>query len=100
MTYERGHSQRTDFHNVDRLNPPAPHASVSSAHGPGITRSRNTIFFGAFRSAVARDAGLRIHHFLLSPSLRNDYKPAASTSSRAGEHTSDHAPVSIQLDND
>ena len=57
-------------------------------------------FFGAFRNAVARDAGPRIHHFLLSPPLRNNYKPAASTSSRAGEHTSDHAPVSIELDND
>ena len=97
MTYERGDSQCRDFHNVNRLRPHSPHASVSAAQDSTFPAYD---FFGAFRNAVARDAGPRIHHFLLSPSLRNNYKPAASTSSRAGEHTSDHAPVSIELDND
>lgn len=57
-------------------------------------------FWDYFRNAYARDAGLRIDHFLLSPDV-------AARLSRAGvdkhvrgwEHTSDHAPVWIELSN-
>ncbi|WP_262519110.1 exodeoxyribonuclease III [Agrobacterium fabrum] len=55
-------------------------------------------FWDYFRNAYARDAGLRIDHFLLSP------EAAARLSNgevdrhvRGWEHTSDHAPVWIEL---
>jgi exodeoxyribonuclease III len=56
-------------------------------------------FWKYFRNSFARDAGLRIDHFLLSPSLRE--RPTASgvdKFARGWEHTSDHAPVWIELD--
>lgn len=55
-------------------------------------------FWKYFRNAFARDAGLRIDHFLLSPGLANGLKQAkVDKSVRGWDHTSDHAPVWIEL---
>lgn len=54
-----------------------------------------------FRNAFARDAGLRIDRFLLSPSLRERLQTCGVDKfARAWEHTSDHAPVGIELHDD
>lgn len=56
-------------------------------------------FWKYFRNAFARDAGLRIDHFLLSPSLRERLTACGvDTFARSWEHTSDHAPAWIELD--
>lgn len=56
-------------------------------------------FWKYFRNAFARDAGLRIDHFLLSPSLRERLLGCGVDKFVQGwEHTSDHAPVWIELD--
>jgi exodeoxyribonuclease-3 len=56
-------------------------------------------FWKYFRNAFARDAGLRIDHFLLSPSLRERLTASGVDKfARAWEHTSDHAPRWIELD--
>lgn len=58
-------------------------------------------FWKYFRNAFARDAGLRIDHFLLSPSLRERLQACGVDKFvRGWEHTSDHAPVWIELDDD
>lgn len=55
-------------------------------------------FWDYFRNAYARDAGLRIDHFLLSPHLdRKLSKAAVDRHVRGWEKTSDHAPVWIEL---
>lgn len=55
-------------------------------------------FWKYFRNAFARDAGLRIDHILLSPALAGDLKRAkVDKSVRGWDHTSDHAPVWIEL---
>lgn len=55
-------------------------------------------FWDYFRNAWARNAGLRIDHFLLSPSLTPRLKRAeVDREVRAWEKTSDHAPVWIDL---
>ena len=55
-------------------------------------------FWKYFRNAFARDAGLRIDHLLLSPSLAGRLAAAGvDRNVRAGEHSSDHAPVWIEL---
>lgn len=55
-------------------------------------------FWNYFRNAFARNAGLRIGHFLLSPSLSTRLLTAqVDTEVRGWEKTSDHAPVSIEL---
>jgi exodeoxyribonuclease III len=55
-------------------------------------------FWKYFRNAFARDAGLRIDHFLLSPELAGRLKRCGVDKfARAWEHTSDHAPVWIEL---
>ncbi len=55
-------------------------------------------FWKYFRNAFARDAGLRIDHFLLSPTVAKRLKAAGvDRDVRAWEHTSDHAPVWIEL---
>ena len=55
-------------------------------------------FFDYFRNAYARNAGLRIDHFLLSPKLNKRLKKAAVDHHvRGWEKTSDHAPVWIEL---
>ena len=55
-------------------------------------------FFDYFRNAYARNAGLRIDHFLLSPDLVPKLKKAeVDLYVRGWEKTSDHAPVWIEL---
>ena|SRR5437762_5633544 len=68
-------------------------------------------FWKYFRNAFARDAGLRIDHLLLSPSLAGRLVAAGVLTGRrlarsrvsrdrevrAREHPSDHAPVWIEL---
>lgn len=56
-------------------------------------------FWDYFRNAYARDAGLRIDHFLLSPSLEKRLLAAGvDREVRGWEKTSDHAPVWVKLD--
>lgn len=55
-------------------------------------------FWDYFRNAYARDAGLRIDHFLLSTHLARRLKKAGVDKHvRGWEKTSDHAPVWIEL---
>jgi exodeoxyribonuclease III len=55
-------------------------------------------FWDYFRNAYARNAGLRIDHFLLSPHLDKHLIAAGvDTEVRGREKTSDHAPVWIEL---
>lgn len=56
-------------------------------------------FWDYFRNAFARDAGLRIDHLLLSPSLSSRLRSAGvDRDVRSWEKTSDHAPVWIELE--
>jgi exodeoxyribonuclease-3 len=55
-------------------------------------------FWKYFRNAFARDAGLRIDHFLLSPDMAKLLKSAGvDKEPRSWKKTSDHAPVWIEL---
>ncbi len=55
-------------------------------------------FWKYFRNAFARDAGLRIDHFLLSPSLAKRLRDGGvDRDVRAQPKASDHAPVWIEL---
>ncbi len=55
-------------------------------------------FWDYFRNAYARDAGLRIDHFLLSPQLARRLRSGGvDRHVRGWEKTSDHAPVWIEL---
>lgn len=55
-------------------------------------------FWDYFRNAYQRDAGLRIDHFLLSPTVKDRLKNAGvDRHVRGWEKTSDHAPVWIEL---
>ena len=55
-------------------------------------------FWKYFRTAFARDAGLRIDHLLLSPPLAKRLTSAGvDREVRAREHASDHAPAWIEL---
>lgn len=56
-------------------------------------------FWRYFRDAFARDAGLRIDHFLLSPPLaRRLVAAGVDREVRGRDHASDHAPVWIELE--
>lgn len=56
-------------------------------------------FWDYFRNAYGRDAGLRIDHLLLSPSLAGSLKAAnVDRDVRGWEKPSDHAPTWIELD--
>jgi exodeoxyribonuclease III len=56
-------------------------------------------FWKYWRNSFERDAGLRIDHFLLSPVATPWLKSASvRRKPRSWEHTSDHAPVMIELD--
>lgn len=56
-------------------------------------------FWDYFRNAFARNAGLRIDHFLLSPAALPGLRAGGvDTWVRGREHASDHAPVWIELD--
>jgi exodeoxyribonuclease-3 len=55
-------------------------------------------FWDYFRHAYSRNAGLRIDHLLLSPSLAQGLVAAqVDAHVRGWEKTSDHAPVWIEL---
>jgi len=55
-------------------------------------------FWKYFRNAFARDAGLRIDHFLLSPQVAKRLKAAGvDRDVRGWDHASDHAPVWVEL---
>jgi exodeoxyribonuclease-3 len=55
-------------------------------------------FWDYFRNAWARDAGLRIDHLLLSPSLsKRLIRAGVDRAVRGWEKTSDHAPTWIEL---
>src|SRR5690606_30823465 len=55
-------------------------------------------FWDYFRNAYARNAGLRIDHFLLSPQLESQLLDAGvDRHVRGWEKTSDHAPAWIEL---
>ena len=55
-------------------------------------------FWDYFRNAYARDAGLRIDHFLLSPAVAKRLtKAQVDREVRGWAKTSDHAPVWIEL---
>lgn len=55
-------------------------------------------FWRYFRNAFARDAGLRIDHFLLSPVLSDRLVAGGvDRAARGAEHASDHAPAWIEL---
>ncbi len=55
-------------------------------------------FWDYFRNAFGRNAGLRIDHFLLSPEAACDLIAAdVDKHVRAWDHSSDHAPVWIEL---
>ena len=57
-------------------------------------------FWKYFRNALARDAGLRIDHLLLSPDLGTRLvATGVDRGFRAREKASDHAPVWIELAN-
>lgn len=61
-------------------------------------REKIYTFWDYFRNAYARDAGLRIDHFLLSSHLKKRLTAAGVDKHvRGWEKTSDHAPVWIQL---
>jgi endonuclease/exonuclease/phosphatase family metal-dependent hydrolase len=63
-----------------------------------ILASASTLFGKYFRNAFARDAGLRIDHLLLSPSLKNRLVAGGvAREVRSWEKTSDHAPAWIEL---
>lgn len=56
-------------------------------------------FWKYFRNAFARDAGLRIDHFLLSPPLaKRLVATGVDREVRGRDHASDHAPVWIELE--
>jgi exodeoxyribonuclease-3 len=58
-------------------------------------------FWDYFRNAYGRDAGLRIDHLLLSPSLAGTLKAAnVDREVRGREKPSDHAPTWVELDLD
>lgn len=62
-------------------------------------RERIYTFWDYFRNAWGRDAGLRIDHLLLSPSLARRLKRAGvDRDVRGRDRASDHAPVWIELD--
>ena len=55
-------------------------------------------FFDYFRNAYARNAGLRIDHFLLSPNIAKQLQSGGvDRDVRGWEKTSDHAPVWIEV---
>ncbi|MGO4407931.1 exodeoxyribonuclease III [Bosea sp. RAF48] len=61
-------------------------------------RERIYTFWKYWRNSFERDAGLRLDHFLLSPPLAARLKSAeVRRAPRGWEHTSDHAPVMIEL---
>jgi exodeoxyribonuclease-3 len=62
-------------------------------------KERTYTFWKYWRNSFARDAGLRIDHLLLTPDLAKKLKAAGVDKATRGQpHSSDHAPVWIELD--
>jgi exodeoxyribonuclease III len=90
----------------DALFAPEARAAYARLIGQGWTDALRTVhpgvriytFWDYFRNAFARDAGLRIDHFLLSPALAERLRDAqVDRHVRGWEKTSDHAPVWVEL---
>ena len=90
----------------DALFAPEVRAAFARLVAQGWTDALRTIhpdetiytFWDYFRNAYARDAGLRIDHLLLSPSLGPHLRDACvDRNVRGWEKSSDHAPVWIDL---
>jgi exodeoxyribonuclease-3 len=93
----------------DALFAPEVRALYARLIAQGWTDSLRTIhpdetiytFWDYFRNAYGRDAGLRIDHLLLSPSLADRLQDAqVDRGVRGWEKTSDHAPTWIRLEAD
>jgi exodeoxyribonuclease-3 len=91
----------------DALFRPEVRAAYQDLLAPGWTDSLRKLhpdepiytFWDYFRNAFARDAGLRIDHLLLSPSIAPHLAAAqVDRHVRGWEKASDHAPVWIELD--
>jgi exodeoxyribonuclease-3 len=68
--------------------------ALRQVHGDAVIYT----FWDYFRNAYARNAGLRIDHFLLSPKLAKRLADAqVDREVRGWDKTSDHAPVWIEL---
>lgn len=68
--------------------------AIRSQH-PG---ERIYTFWKYLRNAFARDAGLRIDHLLLSPTVASQLVAAGvARETRADEKPSDHAPVWVKI---
>ena len=90
----------------DALFRPEVREAYANLVGQGWTDALRTLyptkriytFWKYFRNAFARNAGLRIDHFLLSPSVADRLTAAnVDRAVRGWEHASDHAPVQIEL---
>lgn len=90
----------------DALFRPETRAAFAKLTAQGWTDALRTLypnekiytFWDYFRNAFARNAGLRIDHFLLSPQLAPRLVTAGVDKQvRGWEKTSDHAPVWIEL---
>jgi exodeoxyribonuclease III len=90
----------------DALFQPESRAAFKKLVGQGWTdavrhlypEDRIYTFWEYFRNSFARNAGIRIDHFLLSPDLKDSLLSAGvDTWVRGLEKTSDHAPVWIVL---
>lgn len=90
----------------DALFRPETRAAFAKLTAQGWTDAIRTLypnekiytFWDYFRNAFARNAGLRIDHFLLSPHLAPRLTTAGvDRQVRGWEKTSDHAPVWIEL---
>lgn len=93
----------------DALFVPEVRAAFARLTSQGWTDALRTVhpdatlytFWDYLRNAFARDAGLRIDHLLLSPSLAPRLRDAGvDRGVRGREKTSDHAPVWITLADD
>ncbi len=91
----------------DALFKPESREAFQQLLGQGWTDALRTLYpdetiytyWDYFRNAFGRNAGIRIDHFLLSPSLAPRLKAGGVDKTvRGWEKTSDHAPVWIQLD--
>jgi exodeoxyribonuclease-3 len=93
----------------DALFRPEVRAAYARLVAQGWTDSLRTLhpgeriytFWDYFRNAFGRDAGLRLDHLLLSPSLAARLKSAqVDRHVRGWDHASDHAPTWIELSGD